>query len=363
MIVQLVTMAIMPKLPIPVLPATDDYLATTNPNHVAAQFPNDCASCHSEQSWVPSNFNHDGQYFPIYSGSHNGQWTQCVDCHSNPSNYAQVVCITCHQNPETNDQHQTVGGYVYSNAACLACHPQGEATGSTFNHNATAFPLTGGHIGVDCIQCHANGYQGTTIVCVDCHMDNFTTSADPNHVALNIPTDCAMCHTTAPGWSPATFPIHNQYYALNGAHAAVANDCAACHSSGYSNTPNICNGCHNANYVATTNPNHVTAQFPTDCASCHNENAWMPASFDHDGLYFPIYSGSHNGQWMQCAECHNNPSNYAQFNCLGCHQNPEPTTSTRALGVMYTVMLPVLRVTHRRSHRNYLQPQCHCLSH
>ena len=122
---------------------TDDYLATTNPNHVAAQFPNDCASCHSEQSWVPSNFNHDGQYFPIYSGSHNGQWTQCVDCHSNPSNYAQVVCITCHQNPETNDQHQTVGGYVPNNAACLACHPQGEATGSTFQPQCYCLPTDG----------------------------------------------------------------------------------------------------------------------------------------------------------------------------------------------------------------------------
>ena len=98
---------------------------------------------------------------------------------------------------ETNNQHQGVGGYAYSNAACLACHPQGEATGTTFNHNATAFPLTGGHIGVDCIQCHANGYQGTTTVCADCHMDNFSASTDPNHVALNMPTDCAMCHTTS----------------------------------------------------------------------------------------------------------------------------------------------------------------------
>ena len=310
----------------------DDYVATTNPNHVAAQFPNDCASCHSEQNWVPSTFNHDGQYFPIYSGSHNGQWTQCVDCHSNPANYAQVVCITCHQNPETNDQHQTVGGYVYTNAACLACHPTGEANGMSFNHNTTAFPLTGGHIGVDCIQCHANGYQGTSTACVDCHMDNFTASIEPNHVALNVPTDCAMCHTTTPGWAPATFPIHNQYYALNGAHAAIANDCAQCHSTGYNNTPNTCNGCHNANYLATTNPNHVTAQFPTDCASCHNENVWMPANFDHDGLYFPIYSGSHNGQWTQCIDCHNNPANYAQVVCITCHQNPETNDEHLTVG-------------------------------
>ncbi|MBK8701253.1 MAG: hypothetical protein IPN29_17615 [Saprospiraceae bacterium] len=310
-----------------------DYANTTNPNHVAAQFPNDCASCHSESAWAPSTFNHDGQYFPIYSGSHNGVWTQCVDCHSNAANYAEVNCITCHQNPETNDQHAGIGGYIYTSPACLACHPQGEANGMSFNHNTTNFPLTGGHIGVDCIQCHASGYQGTSMVCTDCHLSDFNASLDPNHAALGMPTDCAMCHTTTPGWAPASFPIHNQYYALNGAHAAIANDCASCHSGGsYNNTPNTCNGCHNDNYTATTNPNHVTAQFPTDCATCHNESAWTPATFNHDGLYFPIYSGSHNGVWSQCIECHSNAANYAAFTCVTCHQNPETNQQHAGIG-------------------------------
>ena len=117
--------------------------STTNPNHVTANFPTDCASCHNENAWVPSSFDHDGLYFPIYSGEHEGEWNACTDCHTNPNNYAVFTCITCHTNPQTNNEHNGVGGYSYNSPACLACHPQGEATASSFNHNATAFPITG----------------------------------------------------------------------------------------------------------------------------------------------------------------------------------------------------------------------------
>jgi len=36
-------------------------------------------------------------------------------------------------------------------------------------------------------------------------------------------------------------------------------------------------------------------------------------------MYFPIYSGEHEGKWNQCSDCHTNPSNYAVFTCLTCH--------------------------------------------
>ena len=308
-----------------------DYTATTNPNHNTAQFPTDCASCHSENGWQPATFNHDGQYFPIYSGKHNGQWIQCIDCHNNPSNYSQTVCITCHQNPETDNNHTMVAGYTYNSPACLACHPTGDAD-FVFNHNSTGFPLTGAHVTADCIQCHSNGFQGTSTNCVDCHTLDFNQSINPNHSSLGISTDCASCHTTELGWAPASFAIHNQYYTLNGAHASIANDCATCHNGDYINTPNTCIGCHNTDYTNTTNPNHASAQFPTDCASCHSENAWVPATFNHDGQYFPIYSGSHTGQWTQCIDCHNNPNNYSQTACITCHQNPETNEQHVAVG-------------------------------
>ena len=140
---------------------------------------------------------------------------------------------------------------------------------------------------------------------------------------MNISTDCIQCHSTNPGWNPASFSVHNDYYMLNGAHATIANNCAACHNGDYNNTPNTCAGCHSDDYNATTDPNHILLQFPDDCASCHSETAWNPSTFNHDGQYFPIYSGKHKNEWDQCMDCHNNPGDYSQFTCTNCHTNPE----------------------------------------
>ncbi len=301
---------------------SENYNSTTDPDHKTALFPQDCASCHSENAWVPSTFEHDGLYFPIYSGKHKGEWDQCQDCHQVAGDFKQFTCISCHQNPETNEEHEGVSGYVYTDNACLACHPSGDAD-AVFDHSTTGFLLTGGHSGVDCASCHASGYEGTSPDCASCHTIDYNLSQNPSHTALNLSTDCAMCHTTQPGWNPARFEVHNQFYSLNGAHAVIANDCAACHNGNYTNTPNTCNACHAADFNATTDPNHVLLQFPDDCASCHSENAWTPSTFNHDGQYFPIYSGKHKGEWDQCMDCHNNPGDFGQFTCINCHTNPE----------------------------------------
>lgn len=131
--------------------------------------------------------------------------------------------------------------------------------------------------------------------------------------------DCVMCHTTEPNWNPALFPIHNDFYVLEGAHVSLA--CAECHNGNYNNTPTICFGCHASDYNGTTNPNHAAAQFPTDCTLCHTQTAWEPSTFDHDGMYFPIYSGKHEGEWDLCADCHFNSSNYSLFSCINCHEH------------------------------------------
>jgi hypothetical protein len=51
---------------------------------------------------------------------------------------------------------------------------------------------------------------------------------------------------------------------LLGAHAAIANDCAACRNGDYNNTPNTCAGCHTDDFNAATDPNHAAQQFPTN---------------------------------------------------------------------------------------------------
>lgn len=309
-----------------------DYNQTTDPPHASAQFSTECLQCHTEVAWQSATFNHDAEYFPIYSGEHNGQWDQCSDCHFNQSNYAQFSCIACHEHNQTDmdDKHSDVTGYQYTSSACLACHPDGSATGA-FNHNNTSFPLTGAHTGALCTDCHTQGYTGTTTICYDCHTTDYTQSVNPSHNSLGLPHTCADCHTTNPGWAPATFTIHNQYYALNGAHSAIASECATCHNGNYTTTPNTCAGCHMPEYNQTTNPSHSTAQFPTDCIQCHTEIAWLPSTFNHDGMYFPIYSGEHQGEWTLCSDCHDNPSNYAVFTCLTCHE--QTTTGQQHTGI------------------------------
>ncbi|MEZ4896287.1 MAG: hypothetical protein R2806_05605 [Saprospiraceae bacterium] len=313
-----------------------DFQATVNPDHIQAGFATDCKTCHTtDPGWKPANFReHDAQYFPIYSGTHAGTWDACATCHIQDNNYAAFSCIECHEHnqPATDKNHEAVAGYSYSATACLACHPTGEKE-EVFDHSKTNFPLTGAHTTLECLSCHANGFTGTPTECVSCHQDNFVQTTNPNHQQIGLSTDCASCHTTEPGWSPASMPNHNDFFALNGAHAAAANDCAGCHHEDFNNTPNTCVGCHQADYEQTQNPSHAATGFSTDCASCHSEAGWRPAAFDHDAQYFPIYSGAHQGAWDACAACHTNASNFAIVSCIDCHEHNQPDTDTKHQGV------------------------------
>jgi hypothetical protein len=374
----------------------NDYSESTNPNHQILNFSTDCVVCHTtDPDWTPARFDdHDGQFFPIYSGEHKGEWDDCMDCHTDPNNYSVFTCITCHSNPETDNEHDGITGYIYESNACFSCHPNGRED-EGFDHNSTGFQLNGGHIGIDCTECHTTGnFSDASPDCVSCHQNDYDNTTNPNHSNAGIPTDCVSCHTTDPGWTPANidhdfFPLslghdiqdcnqchttgnfsdaspdcvschqndynnstnpdhnnagfptdcvvchttnpnwtpanwdHNDFYPLNGAHANIADDCAACHNGDYNNTPNTCVGCHLDDYNNTTNPNHIGAQFPDACMLCHTESAWLPSTFDHDGQYFPINSGAHGGIWSDCAECHTNPNNYGVFTCITCHTSSQ----------------------------------------
>ncbi|MCE2790789.1 MAG: hypothetical protein LW630_12870, partial [Saprospiraceae bacterium] len=300
----------------------DDFDGTQQPVHSWFQFSTDCASCHFETSWTPSSFNHDGLYFPVYSGKHKGTWQSCTECHTSPTNPSEFSCIACHTNPETDDAHTAVNGYSYHNSACIACHPTGDAD-DVFDHNNTQFPLTGAHIDLTCIECHSTGFTGTPTACNACHQTDYNEASNPSHIDHQLSTECNSCHSTVPGWSPASFEIHDNYYVLRGAHAAIKQNCASCHNGDYNNTPNTCTACHQSDYNTTTDPNHIQLQFPVTCASCHSENSWSPSTYDHDNQFFPIYSGKHQGAWTQCLDCHTNPSDYTQFTCINCHINPE----------------------------------------
>ncbi|MEI6898512.1 MAG: hypothetical protein WCL00_01440 [Bacteroidota bacterium] len=287
-----------------------------------------CYACHPKGN-AEGSFNHNTSPFPL-TGAHST--TPCADCHVSGYQNTSMVCSDCHitsYNQTANPNHVT----NQIPTTCGTCHTTTPGwKPAAFPNHGNYYALVGSHTSVTCEACHQSNYNTTPNTCVGCHLTKYNQTTNPNHLANNIPNDCGTCHTPSPNWKPATFPIHNNYYILAGAHATVA--CATCHNGNYNNQiPTLCYGCHTADYNQTNNPPHASAQFPTACDECHTQTAWVPSTFQHDGQYFPIYSGKHNGKWTLCSDCHTNSSNYAVFSCIDCHTHNQTSTNNKHNGV------------------------------
>jgi NMD protein affecting ribosome stability and mRNA decay len=59
-----------------------DFQGTSNPNHVAANFPSNCTQCHTTVTWTTATFDHSTVNF-VLTGAHTVPPRQCADCHVN----------------------------------------------------------------------------------------------------------------------------------------------------------------------------------------------------------------------------------------------------------------------------------------
>ncbi len=306
----------------------DNFMSTINPQHRKVGFSTKCSTCHlpSDKDWRAATYTHSAR-FPL-NGGHAG--LQCAECHGSDYKAVSIDCWNCHDANyrAVKDPDHQANGFSHD---CTTCHNINSWTPADFDHDKTAFPLSGAHKVLDCVACHNAGYGNTPVDCWSCHSSDFTASVNPDHVVNNFDHQCETCHTTT-SWKPASFDHNQTGFPLTGAHASVSN-CVDCHSNGYSNTSSACVACHQQNYDATTDPSHVAAQFPTTCEDCHSTNAWKPANWDHDGQYFPIYSGKHRGEWTVCADCHNNSGDYVKFECINCHEHDRTRTDSKHSGV------------------------------
>ena len=294
---------------------TSNYNESSDPRHLEAGISLECKDCHNENGWQPSSFNHSiTANFDLTNGH---ALSQCSDCHLGTTSDAVNDCFTCHDANYNDALDHLSLNFPHD---CLQCHNTTDWNDATFDHNTTDFPLTGAHIATNCIDCHSSGYIGLSTNCSSCHQSNYDQTSNPNHSSMGLSVSCDDCHSTT-DWEPAAFPEHNAFYSLNGAHASISTNCYLCHSGNYISTPNTCYACHTNDYNNTTDPSHIVAGFPIDCASCHSEIAWEPATFDHDGQYFPIYSGEHNGEWNKCSDCHTVANTYSLFSCIDCHEH------------------------------------------
>lgn len=300
-----------------------DYNRAT-PSHAASGFPaNACAGCHNTTSFSGASFDHNTTSFAL-TGAH--RTAACNTCHGDGVyNNKPTACISCH----TTDYSAATPTHTPSSfpqTACASCHNTTSFAGAAFDHNTTSFALTGAHRTVTCQTCHADGvYDGKPTACISCHSSDYSAAVPP-HTATGFPSAaCSSCHSTT-AWSPATFNHANTSFPLTGAHIAAA--CAGCHNDGvYDGKPTTCQSCHMTDYN-TASPNHAAAGFSSSaCATCHTTTQWAGATFNHDGSFFPIYSGTHLGKWTTCQTCHTNSNNYAVFTCLSCHPHDNKTVT------------------------------------
>jgi hypothetical protein len=294
-----------------------DYQQAKVPDHVAGAYPQVCTQCHGVSNWQGATFDHSRTAFAL-TGAHRA--TACAACHGDGVFKGKpTVCVACHQAnfDKTSDPPHAASGFP---TACETCHSTSNWTSATFNHNSTNFPLTGAHMATACTACHGDGvFKGKPTACVSCHQTDFNQTTDPGHAAAGFATTCQTCHSTT-NWTTATFDHTTTAFPLTGVHKTAT--CASCHGDGvYKGKPTTCVSCHQTDYNNTTDPVHSAAGFSTTCAQCHTTSTWSGATFDHDNSFFPIYSGSHQGRWSQCSDCHTSASNFSVFTCMsgGCH--------------------------------------------
>jgi cytochrome c7-like protein len=262
----------------------------------------ECESCHEQTNWSPTGqiAEHARTRFPLI-GAHAA--ITCDRCHpgigSGIFEVLNTECVSCHQATlaRATEPDHMAQGWVQN---CEECHLPTIWKGAGFRHRT--FPLTGAHKQADCTVCHQGGvYSGLPNQCVDCHLDNYLATTDPDHQVGGFSQNCESCHSTN-AWRPAGFD-----------HTGVTSGCVDCHLD---------------NYQATTNPDHAVAGFPQTCETCHSTNSWFGATFDHR---FPINSGNHKN--LDCIECHLNPGNFADFSCIDCHEHRQSKVDGEHNGV------------------------------
>lgn len=286
-----------------------------------------CEDCHSVRGWQVGrqSIREHSARFPL-TGAHAA--ADCEQCHRGAAaaqfTGASTACASCHIKEYSNTRtiNHAAAGFAVE---CEQCHNIDTWFNVRFDHaRFTGFALVGAHVTLDCASCHAgNQFKGTPAACYACHTRDYTSAANPNHVAAGFPTDCSLCHGSA-AWSPASFNHARTAFPLTGAHSATA--CAQCHvNNQFASTPTLCGACHLTEFNQATDPNHVTAGFPTDCSVCHSTVNWLGAVFDHAKTKFPL-TGAHVK--LDCAVCHTN-GQFASIStaCSSCHM-PQFNAST-----------------------------------
>ena len=229
----------------------------------------ECEQCHRPISWTAVTWDHTAATGQELGAAHFG--VDCDACHGGGVFDGSVPtdCVSCHINDynSTDDPDHAQAGFPTD---CEICHsPSGPSwDGATFAHST--YPLVGSHTSLDCNACHSSGvYQGLPSECVDCHLDDYQATTNPNHQAAGFPTDCEICHrATDLSFDQGVFN-HVWFPIDNGAHKEF--ECRECHRNAGSYAVFTCTtSCHPR---GKTDEDHSKVAGYTynspNCLSCH----------------------------------------------------------------------------------------------
>ena len=295
--------------------------------------PPACENCHPESSWKPSRFNHAKKGKWPLKGKH--ARVSCRDCHRGKKPYdfekfpSKIItevsgCRSCHEHkdvhpqegfPDTPPRRKKKKGALQT---CVECHKMAgvkeisKAAVKGIHGSGGSYPLTGGHAGVKCGQCHINDeFKDTPKQCgTRCHQDSLHEGA--------LGDSCDKCHKA--GTWKAVFFNHDDdtEWPLLGLHKKVPK-CSDCHPQRvFSGTPTGCAavGCH-------AEDDAHNGKLGKKCEECHLETG--ETIFDHNSQSDYPLTGKH--LTSKCVDCH--PS--IEFkprpkDCFGdgeCHPEPK----------------------------------------
>lgn len=272
-----------------------------------------CFKCHSDHNgrtfeiirFNQKSFDHQKTTFKI-DGKHKD--LKCDRCHqtkfiADKKSFAKRKntflglsndCKNCH-----TDIHQGALG-----TQCSSCHStEGFKPVKSFDHDKTAFHLTGKHVEVKCDKCHKvekkNGkdfqkFKGLQFKsCENCHTDVHKGKFGK---------DCEKCHVTTSfsQLKSGQFDHNKTNFKLIGKHIEVK--CEGCHGNSLTSKPKhtLCIDCHKDFHKGAFVKNGGVK----DCAECHTETGFSPSQFtieNHNLGKFQLI-GSHLA--VPCKICH-----------------------------------------------------------
>lgn len=219
-----------------------------------------CGDCHAERDWknTSGRFDHDRTRFALRN-AHAASTVKCSSCHSGGLKGFRGTATSCFSCHRKDDKHEGTQGQQ-----CGQCHSDKNWKVEAFNHDATRFPLTGGHRKVKCESCHTTPrYKDTRQECVACHRKD-------DHHKGTLGEQCGTCHGTRL-WSGWEFNHDRQtQYPLTGRHVGVS--CSQCHKDvspkgGVASLGQACVDCHQAQDAHD-------GQFGPRCEKCHQTAGW-----------------------------------------------------------------------------------------